>query len=189
MSQWLLQVANVADAETQLHAHEFLDAIVQPKSIYISPNEIYAMHALLVQHMDFVAPTYNDPMRAILGELGGVPHLGNDELKDARDSPVTLELSHRFANLKDPKSEEKSLWVQAKRGVLAILRVQPAQDLVEALMRPVTEEDEETWEDILVNEVKNEQARHVQRRMPSAIGPDSAYRLEDIRACVCPIVS
>lgn len=183
MTQWLLQIANVADAETQLHAHEFLDAVVQPKPIYITPNEIYSMHTLLSQQLDFVAPTYNDPMRAMLTELGGVPnpHLGNDELKDARDSPITLELTNAFGNLKDPKSEEKSLWVQAKRGVLAILRVQPAQDLVEALMRPVTEDDELMWEDILVNEVQNEARQH-QRRMPSQAVGDSGYRLEDIRA-------
>lgn len=71
--------------------------------------------------------------------------------------------------------------MQAKRGVLAILRVQPAQDLVEALMRPVTEDDELMWEDILVNEVQNEARQH-QRRMPSQAVGDSGYRLEDIRA-------
>lgn len=45
-------VADVPDAETQYHAHEFLDATVQPKAIFITPNEVYAMHALLSQHLD-----------------------------------------------------------------------------------------------------------------------------------------
>jgi Ras GTPase-activating-like protein IQGAP2/3 len=45
-------VANVDTAETQYHAHEFLDATVQPKPIYISPNEVYAMHGLLLRHLD-----------------------------------------------------------------------------------------------------------------------------------------
>jgi Ras GTPase-activating-like protein IQGAP2/3 len=45
-------VANVDSAETQYHAHEFLDATVQPKPIYISPNEVYAMHGLLLRHLD-----------------------------------------------------------------------------------------------------------------------------------------
>lgn len=80
----------------------------------------------------------------------------------------------------DPQADEKALWVQAKRGVLAILRVQPAQDLVESLMRPVTEEDELRWESI-VAEMDNEPAN---RRMPSTSGPESGYRLEDIRSCV-----
>ena len=47
-----LLVADVPDAETQYHAHEFLDVTVQPKPIYISPNEVYAMHGLLAQHID-----------------------------------------------------------------------------------------------------------------------------------------
>ena len=47
-------VADVSDAETQYHAHEFLDATVQPKAIVITPNEVYAMHTLLSQHLDFL---------------------------------------------------------------------------------------------------------------------------------------
>ncbi|KAJ3869643.1 ras GTPase-activating protein [Lentinula novae-zelandiae] len=180
ISSWMLEVANVPDAETTFHAHEFLDATVPPKPIYISPNEIYSMHALIVQHLSEVAPAPDDAIRAILTELNGVPNFGNEELKDARDRTITLELTNRFANVEDPLAEEKTLWVQAKRGVLAILRVQPTQDLLGALLRPVTEEDESVWEDILDAEIANE-ARQIPRRQASAIGADAAYRLEDIR--------
>ncbi|KAG6854797.1 hypothetical protein C0991_001224 [Blastosporella zonata] len=182
MATWMLDVADIPDAETQFHAHEFLDATVQPKPIYISPNEIYTMHGLLSQHLEHVAPTEGDTLRVILTELDGVPNLGSDELKDARDTSITLELTNRFAHVqKDPHAEEKTLWVQAKRGVLAILRVQPAQDLLESLMRPVTEEDESMWEQILEAEMENEQMRHP-RRQPSTFAPDAVYRLEDIRS-------
>ncbi|KAJ8482250.1 hypothetical protein ONZ45_g15020 [Pleurotus djamor] len=181
MTAWLLEVANVADAETTFHAHEFLDVTVQPKPICISPNEIYTMHGLLSQHLDRLAPQPNDTLRVIISELDGVPHL-NDELKDARDGAITLELTNRFAHVSDPEADEKALWVQAKRGVLAILRVQPAQELVEALMRPVTEADENRWEDILDYEMETEQVRNVDRRMPSTSGADATYRLEDIRS-------
>lgn len=143
------------------------------------------------------APAPDDAIRAILTELNGVPNFGNEELKDARDRTITLELTNRFANVEgtgkivesisssslrilDPLAEEKTLWVQAKRGVLAILRVQPTQDLLGALLRPVTEEDESVWEDILDAEIANE-ARQIPRRQASAIGADAAYRLEDIR--------
>ena len=70
--------------------------------------------------------------------------------------------------------------MQAKRGVLAILRVQPAKDLVEALMQPVTDEHEMFWEDIVDREMMTDRMRAKQRRMPSSNGADSAYRLEDI---------
>ena len=48
----LLLVADVDTAEEHYHAHEFLDATVQPKPIYISPNEVYAMHSFLLKNLD-----------------------------------------------------------------------------------------------------------------------------------------
>lgn len=45
-------VADVSDAETEFHAHEFLDATIQPRPIWISPNEVYSMHTLLSQQLD-----------------------------------------------------------------------------------------------------------------------------------------
>ncbi|KAF8913880.1 hypothetical protein CPB84DRAFT_1699194 [Gymnopilus junonius] len=181
LSTWFSQVADVPDAEAQFHAHEFMDATVQPKPIYISPNEIYSLHALLLQHQEFLTTSHDDTLRVILAELGGIPHLDNEELKDARDTAITLELTNRFASVQDPHAEEKTLWVQAKRGVLAILRVQPAQDLLESLMRPVTENDENLWEEILEAEIEIE-IRQMPRRQPSTVANDSAYRLEDIRS-------
>lgn len=41
----------------------------------------------------------DDTLRVILSELGGVPHLDNEELKDARDTQITLELTNRFAHV------------------------------------------------------------------------------------------
>ncbi|TFK43549.1 hypothetical protein BDQ12DRAFT_595944 [Crucibulum laeve] len=180
LTAWFIEVANVPGAEAHFHAHEFLDATVQPKPIYISPNEIYLVHTLLSQNVDSLAPMHNDPLRLILAELGGVPNLDNVELNDARDAAITLELTNRFVNVRDPHAEEKTLWVQAKRAVLAILRVQPGQDLLDSLMRPVTDNDELIWEDILDAEMENE-LRQMPRRQPSAAN-DSAYRLEDIRS-------
>ncbi|KEP55797.1 IQ and RasGAP domain protein [Rhizoctonia solani 123E] len=182
MSAWFLEVADVVDAETEYHAHEFIDVTVQPKPVYISPNEIYAMHGILTQNVEQVASGKDDPIRAVLTELVGPPTLSatTDELKDARDRAVTLELSNRFAQVKDPHAEEKAIWVQAKRGVLAILRVQPAKDLVESLMKPVTEGDEYAWEDIVDKELVTDRMLQ-KRRLPSQGAQDSAYRLEDIR--------
>ena len=54
LSTWadLSTVANVPDAETEFHAHEFLDATIQPRPIWISPNEVYSMHRLLSQYLN-----------------------------------------------------------------------------------------------------------------------------------------
>jgi Ras GTPase-activating-like protein IQGAP2/3 len=74
--------------------------------------------------------------------------------------------------------------VRAKRGVLAILRVQPAKDLIESLMQPVTDDHEMLWEEIIDNEMNAERMRQHSRRMASTTQADASYRLEDIRSYV-----
>src|SRR6266851_10083739 len=73
-------VADVPDAETQYHTHEFLDVTVQPKPIYISPNEVYAMHGLLAQHIDRLVRPSCCPlvylMQALLRVLPAMTHCG-----------------------------------------------------------------------------------------------------------------
>jgi Ras GTPase-activating-like protein IQGAP2/3 len=56
--------------------------------------------------------------------------------------------------------------------------VQPAKDLVEALMMPVTREHEAIWEEIVENEMIMDHKQR-NRRMPSQANAE--YRLEDIR--------
>ena len=60
------------------------------------------MNSLISQHLERMAPKRDDPLRSIILELGGVPHLsgGSDELNAARDTMITLELTNRFANVK-----------------------------------------------------------------------------------------
>jgi Ras GTPase-activating-like protein IQGAP2/3 len=54
-------VATVPDAETEYHASEFLDATVQPKPIYISPNEVYATQSLLSEHLQHIVGVFVHP--------------------------------------------------------------------------------------------------------------------------------
>jgi Ras GTPase-activating-like protein IQGAP2/3 len=125
----VLVVADVPDAESYFYAHEFLDVTVQPKPIYITPNEVYTMHDLLLQHLKAIvrlsntskvfhpyfgtqAPQPKDPLRVILHELVGVPNLVDEELKDARDTAITLELTNRFTTVNgEPDSRISDLIV------------------------------------------------------------------------------
>lgn len=211
-----IAVANVPDAESQYHAHEFLDATVQPKPIYISPNEVYAMHGLLSHHLDGLVSTSlathlltnNRPnsrrlnaatlcgrssrswaasliwvmmssVRRVTLQLRSSSRTVSP-MFEVRSQPNSMLDYLTLRSLSDPHAEEKTLWVQAKRGVLAILRVQPAKDLVESLMKPVTEEHEATWEEIVENETITDHRQQRSRRMPSTTGAE--YRLEDIRS-------
>ena len=54
--------------------------------------------------------------------------------------------------ISDPDSELKALMVETKRCILYIIRVQTGADLMEVLVKPVRQEDEEHWRQLLEEE-------------------------------------
>ncbi|PWN48300.1 hypothetical protein IE53DRAFT_203326 [Violaceomyces palustris] len=178
-TKWLYAIVDCPDAEMQFSADEFLDHTVQQKPvIYISPNEIYSMHLLLSAQLDHLAPLPEDPLRTILSELGPPPVSNTQELNTARDSEITFELVSRMTHLKDPEAETKALFVETKRLVLSLLKVQSGKTLVDVFVAPVTDQEEMTWEEIVSLEVAADRQRQRGQRPPA---PHGGPRLEDVR--------
>ncbi len=181
---WFFSVLDVPDAETQFNADEYLDHSLPHKPIiYISPNEIYSMHSLVLQHLDTIAEGPRDPMRALVSELGGAPQQnagGTSELDQARAGEIPLELKGKFAEMSDPRSEEKALFAATKRYVLYLLKVQPAQNLLQALIDEVTPQHEEAWGIVVGEEFAASSKAQAARRSqssPNLSGPS----IEDVR--------
>ena len=186
-TKWLFTVVDCPDAEMQFSADEFLDHTAQQKPvIYISPNEIYSMHLLLNEQIDHLAPLAEDPLRTILSELGAPPVSNTHELNTARDSEITFELTSRMTTLKDPEAETKALFVETKRLVLSLLKVQSGKTLVDVFVAPVTDAEEMQWEEIVSLELAADRQRQRGQRPPivagAANGLGGAPRLlEDVR--------
>ncbi|KDN47975.1 hypothetical protein K437DRAFT_273559 [Tilletiaria anomala UBC 951] len=180
-TQWFYAIVDVHDAEMQFAAEEFIDATTQDRPvIYISPNEIYALHLLLGQQMDTVAPNQADPLRILLNELGLPPQGASSELNSARDSEITLELVGRRTALQDPEAESKALFVETKRLVLSVLKVQSGQTLYKVLLEPVTDQDELTWEEVVSLEITADRARQRGQRPPPSAN-HTTPKLQDVR--------
>ena len=83
----------------------------------------------------------------------------------------------------DPLAGSKADWVQAKRHILATLRVQTGKTLIDVLTRPVADNDEWIWEDVVEQDVARERARKHKSSLPPVPMPSGTdYRLEDIRS-------
>lgn len=154
---------------------EYMDvSSAQPRPvIYISPNEVYAVHQLLCTNESSLV-TPSDALSTLLQALGTPATSATAELSRARDSEVTLELSPRFVRDRlgstgDADMEVRELFVETKRLVLALLRVQTASNLVELLVSPITEADEHVWAE--------------RRAMPPYVGtPTESLSLADVKA-------
>ena len=55
----------------------------------------------------------------------------------------------------DPDAEVKALFMETKRCILYIIRVQSGPNLMDILVRPITADDEERWQTILEEDFAN----------------------------------
>ena len=145
------------------------------------------MQRTVETNLDAVCPSPSDRMRRLFEQLGPAPSFTSDELSRARAGEIVLELKVKNANLAseyhvrsavspdtsvpDGQSQEEALWVSTKRYVLALLKVQPGENLLSALTAPVTPEHELLW-----NKVRYEEAGMQAR---SAKSSPNLAQLED----------
>ncbi|KAF9189282.1 hypothetical protein BGZ51_009729 [Haplosporangium sp. Z 767] len=162
-AKYFKSVVEVVEPEKQFEVNEYVDQVntIRP-TVYISPYEIFNMHAMLIDKIDFLAPDMDDPLRVILSELGNPPS-GFEEHSQGHGE-VCLSLQNRFtANLDDPDMDLKHLFVETKRYILSIIRIQSGKNLMEILERRVTIHEEQAWEELKATEMNRHQ--HHQRRI------------------------
>ncbi|POW08043.1 hypothetical protein PSTT_07792 [Puccinia striiformis] len=181
---WFYALVDVEDAEIHFAVDEYLDHTVSTKPvIYISPNEIYLTHSLVMQDLDLIAPSRDDPLKVLLLELGPAPSAASAELDHARAGEIALPLQNKLTVKMDPESDVKSLWLKTKRYVLAMLKVQPGVTLLDAFLAPVTEEHELEWARIVSDEIESERNRKPDSpNISSSDQNHSSHTLEDVHS-------
>lgn len=173
-------VATVDDVESHLRTQDLVEVAAEPQPITLSRAEIYGVHGLLSSAVDEVAAGETDPVRKILEDLGGVPSVLYQE---GQSAPVSLVLGTRFANVTDdPFAAQKADWSQAKRHVLATLKVQTGKTLIDVLTTAVYQEDEDYWLAVVQFDIESERAKRNKSHLPLPPLVANEYRLEDIRS-------
>ncbi|WVQ98721.1 hypothetical protein IAU59_005852 [Kwoniella sp. CBS 9459] len=177
--EWILDVADVEHAEGQFHAHELFESTIEAKPIKITRNDIYGMLSALMQHSQTITVgNKKDPISAILSELEGPP-IEYDRSKNT----VNLRLTNRLGGPQpgDPNAEEKADWVQAKRHVLAVLRVQTGKTLYDVLVTRPEEIHEQMWIEEVHRDIALENARLARHGLPPT-PVEAQYQIESIRS-------
>lgn len=182
MSSFLQKVIQVPDAETYYNTTELDDVIATKKPIlYIKAVDIFAIHSLLHQESNHIAPEMNDPLNEVLQSLGAPPIRAEDmTIMSISNSEIALTLDPKAIDVDDPEADERALFMQTKRYLLYIIRVQSGPSLMDILVEPVTEDDEQRWLDIL----QEERAGHSARSSPAY--SDAVY--QDISQMSYPIL-
>jgi len=120
----------VEDPEDHLQVNKYMELTHQTKPvILISMHEMYNTHALIMKHLDALAPEKEDPLRQILVDLGPPP----DNYADADDREIQLTLTNRFKVDVEEESEIQKLYAETKELVIPVLRIVPIQNTIQRL--------------------------------------------------------
>ncbi|KAI0909761.1 hypothetical protein F4823DRAFT_592970 [Ustulina deusta] len=140
---------SVADAEHTFGVDEFNDLYAKNRpTLYIKMSDIFAIHSLVAQEISSICPGRNDVLCEILQDLGSAKSNEN-EMHAAGSSDIQMFLTPKLHDVNDPEADVKSLFMETKRCILYIIRVQTGANLLEILVRPPTQEDEQKWQALL----------------------------------------
>lgn len=175
VGDWILDVA-----EVDFHVHEMLESTSEATPISITRTDIYGLLGILMRNQPaLTAGKPGDPIVDVLAELEGPP-IDYDRGKNT----VRVRLTNRLATLQtnDPtQAHLRELEVQAKRHVLAVLRVQTGKDLYAVLLAHPTEQDEQRWVYEVHRDIALEQARLAKHNLPPTPA-ETEYQMESIRS-------
>jgi Ras GTPase-activating-like protein IQGAP2/3 len=140
---------SVADAEKTFDIDEFNDLYAKNKpTLYIKMGDIFAIHNLISHELPSIAPGRDDVLREITHDLGSAKNNENEMLA-AGSSDIQLFLSPKLHDVEDPDAVAKAMFMETKRCILYIIRVQTGANLLEILVRPPSQEDERKWQAVL----------------------------------------
>lgn len=150
---------NVPDAERTFDIDEFNDLYAKNKpTLYVKMSDVFAIHNLVAQELMVMAPTRDDVLREIMQDLGSAKS-NESEMSAAGSADIQMFLTPRLHDLEDPEADIKALFMETKRCVLYIIRVQTGANLLEILVKPIAVEDEEKWESLLREDFADSNSR------------------------------
>ncbi|KAL9122789.1 MAG: hypothetical protein Q9187_000651 [Circinaria calcarea] len=148
-----LPVITVPDAEIQFDIDEFNDLYAKTKpTLYIKMADIFSIHHIVAADIAYICPSQDDILRDIIREVGSAKNNEN-ELMSVSTSEICLTLNPKLHDIEDPDAEVKALFMETKRCILYIIRVQSGANLMEIMVKPITIEDEDRWEGLVRDEL------------------------------------
>lgn len=143
---------SVPDAESTFDIDEFNDLYARTKpTLYIKMADIFAIHNLVAADLPYICPNRDDILREIVQELGSAKN-NETEMVGVTSTDIQMILNPKLHDIEDPEAEVKALFMETKRCVLYIIRVQSGQNLMEILVRPISREDDQKWHELLREE-------------------------------------
>ncbi|OJD13007.1 hypothetical protein AJ78_06480 [Emergomyces pasteurianus Ep9510] len=148
-------MVRVQDAESYFDIDAFNDLYAKTKpTLYIKLSDIFSIHQLVAAEISSICVDQDDTIKESVRDLGSVKS-NEHELMSVSSSEISLTLTPKLHNVEDPDAEIKALFMETKRCILYIIRVQSGANLMEIMVKPPTKEDEERWHALVRDELSS----------------------------------
>ncbi|KAI9821147.1 MAG: hypothetical protein M1827_003881 [Pycnora praestabilis] len=152
IAEILGNLMSVRDAEAQFDIDEFNDLYARTKpTLYIKMADIFAIHQLIATDLPIICPSHDDILREVVRELGNAKN-NESEMMGVGSTEIRLTLNPKLHDVDDPDAEIKALFMETKRCILYIIRIQSGANLMEIMVKPITMDDEDRWHALLQEE-------------------------------------
>ncbi|KAM5343014.1 hypothetical protein ACJ41O_013980 [Fusarium nematophilum] len=152
LSQITGQLIAVPDAERTFDIDEFNDLYAKNKpTLYIKMTDVFSIHNLVAVELQTMCPNRDDVLREIMHDLGSAKN-NESEMNAAGSSDIQMFLTPKLHEVDDPEADVKALFMETKRCVLYIIRVQTGANLLDILVKPISPEDDHKWRMLLRGE-------------------------------------
>lgn len=142
-------LVSVPDAEHTFDIDEFNDLYAKNRpTLYIKMTDIFAVHQLVTTELPSMCPSRDDMLRELMHELGSAKN-NESEMMAAGSSDIQMFLTPKLHDIADPEADVKALFMETKRCILYIIRVQTGANLLEILVKPIVPADEVKWQSLL----------------------------------------
>jgi Ras GTPase-activating-like protein IQGAP2/3 len=145
-------IISVGDAESTFDIDEFNDLYARTKpTLYIKMSDIFSIHNLVATDLPYICPNRDEVLREIVQELGNAKS-NETEMLGVTSTEIQMTLTPKLHDIEDPEAEVKALFMETKRCILYIIRVQSGPNLMDILVRPISMEDDQKWHALLREE-------------------------------------
>jgi Ras GTPase-activating-like protein IQGAP2/3 len=145
MAELTENLITVPDAESTFDIDEYNDLYAKNKpTLYIKLTDIFAIHNLIAAELQHLIPGRDDTLREIMQDLGSAKN-NESEMTAAGSSDIQMFLTPTLHDNEDPDADVKTLFMETKRCILYIIRVQTGANLLEILVKPISAEDDHKW--------------------------------------------
>ena len=145
-------IIDVSDAESTFDIDEFNDLYSRLKpTLYIKMTDIFAIHNLIAADLQQICPNRDDMLREIIQDLGSAKN-NEVEMMGVSSAEIQMHLTPKLHDIEDPEADIKALFMETKRCILYIIRVQSGPNLMDILVRRISTEDEQKWYNVLREE-------------------------------------